>query len=269
MAGRPIKTTVDYFPHYTTHGKTMFALENQFGNTGYAAWFKLLELLGKAEGHYLDINRAADFHYISAYLRISGPEMQDILNFLSELEAIDPKLYQNGVIWCEKFTLNLKGVYDKRNTEIPDKPNFRNGKAISDPKIGGEGELPGRADPEIRQSKVKESKVTTTSSPDEGETPPFYQTKKNRKLQGQKLDDFYLFWEAFNYRKGKASAADSWIDVYSPSILDQIIAAAKLEAAKRQSLVDQGRTPIYPQGWLSGRRWEDEPEAQGDENGWI
>jgi len=46
---RPNKQGVDYFPHFVNHGKTMFILEEKFGNNGYAFWFKLLELLGKEE----------------------------------------------------------------------------------------------------------------------------------------------------------------------------------------------------------------------------
>ena len=43
---RPRKQTVDYFPHYCKCGRTIFILENRFGNDGYAFWFKLLEILG-------------------------------------------------------------------------------------------------------------------------------------------------------------------------------------------------------------------------------
>lgn len=43
---RPKKQTVDYFPHFVKGGRTIFILENKFGNDGYAFWFKLLEILG-------------------------------------------------------------------------------------------------------------------------------------------------------------------------------------------------------------------------------
>lgn len=47
---RPKKQTVDYFPHFVKGGRTIFILENKFGNDGYAFWFKLLEILGESEG---------------------------------------------------------------------------------------------------------------------------------------------------------------------------------------------------------------------------
>ena len=53
---RPQIQTVSYFPHYTEHKKTLFIIEKRFGDTGYVFWFKLLEVLGKFEKHYLDFN---------------------------------------------------------------------------------------------------------------------------------------------------------------------------------------------------------------------
>ena len=51
---RPKKAIVDYFPHFVSHGKTMFTIEMKYGNDGYAFWFKLLEILGSTENHYID-----------------------------------------------------------------------------------------------------------------------------------------------------------------------------------------------------------------------
>jgi hypothetical protein len=38
----------------------MHIIETKYGNDGYACWFKLLEQLGKANNHYLDIFRRYD-----------------------------------------------------------------------------------------------------------------------------------------------------------------------------------------------------------------
>ena len=61
---RPKKRTVDYFPHQCNHGKTMFILEQKYGNDGYAFWFKLLELLGTTEGHFLHLENSADWEFL-------------------------------------------------------------------------------------------------------------------------------------------------------------------------------------------------------------
>ncbi|MDF7801797.1 hypothetical protein P4C99_20125 [Pontiellaceae bacterium B1224] len=85
-------------------------------------------------------------------------------------------------------------------------------------------------------------------------------SKKGRKLQGNILEWFNLFWEAFSHKKGKAEAMDAWLDIegLNKDLADEITAAAKIEALNRKSLIEAKRTPIMAQGWLTGRRWEDE-----------
>ena len=48
------KRSCDYFPHTAKPGQTVAILESEFGIQGYAAWFKLLELLTSADDHYID-----------------------------------------------------------------------------------------------------------------------------------------------------------------------------------------------------------------------
>ncbi|MBJ6751353.1 hypothetical protein [Geomonas anaerohicana] len=91
----------------------------------------------------------------------------------------------------------------------------------------------------------------------------FFLTKKKRKLTGKRLDWFNLFWNVFDYKAGKAEAADSWLDipVMTDSLVQRIVGAAKQEAMRRPDLHASGKTPKMAQGWLSGRRWEDEIPA--------
>jgi len=94
----------------------------------------------------------------------------------------------------------------------------------------------------------------------------FYLTKKKKKLSGKRLKTFNLFWEIFDYKKGKAEASDSWLEIPSltGALVDKIIEAAKVESSNRKELIDQGKTPKMAQGWLSGKRWEDET-VEGDD----
>jgi len=97
--------------------------------------------------------------------------------------------------------------------------------------------------------------------------PPELITKRGRKLKGVKLTSFELFWLAFNYKKDRASAADAWYDLeLDDDLFDTIIRSAKVCAQLRPGEIAAGKTPIYPQGWLTGRRWEDEiypPTSRG------
>ena len=71
---------------------------------------------------------------------------------------------------------------------------------------------------------------------------------------------FEKFWEAFGYKKGKAESIDAWLEIPEllDSIVDKICKAAKIECQNRPVLIAEGRTPKMAQGWITGRRWEDE-----------
>jgi DNA replication protein DnaD len=88
-------------------------------------------------------------------------------------------------------------------------------------------------------------------------------TKKKRKLTGKRYETFEKFWTAFGYKRGKAEAADAWLDIpaLTDAIVSAIIAAAKRESMGRPQMIAAGKTPKMAQGWLTGRRWEDEAVA--------
>lgn len=89
-----------------------------------------------------------------------------------------------------------------------------------------------------------------------------YRTKKGRILDGKRLDAFERFWSAYGYAKGKAEAADAWLDIpqLTETLVARIVAAAEREAAARPALLASGRTPKMAQGWITARRWEDGEE---------
>ncbi|WP_413832639.1 hypothetical protein [Desulfobacula sp.] len=87
-----------------------------------------------------------------------------------------------------------------------------------------------------------------------------YTTKSGKKLTGKRLETFNQFWSAFDYKHGKAPAADSWLKIPSltEAMVKEIIAAAKIEASRRPALIKTEGSPKWAQGWLTERRWEDE-----------
>ncbi len=99
---------------------------------------------------------------------------------------------------------------------------------------------------------------------------PDWISSSGKPLTGKKLELFKKFWDAFGYRKGRARAITAWLKIVwskSPeenqNQFEQIIRAATAEAEQRPALINNNRTPIYPEGWLSQRRWEDEtPDLQ-------
>jgi hypothetical protein len=122
---RPKKTTVDYFPHKTNSGKTISILENLYGNDGYAAWFKILELLGATSGHYYDFNSSFGLQFLAAKIGVSIDTTKEILNTLAELEAIDSGLHAKGIIWSQNFVDGLAPLYSKREGGVPGIPDVK------------------------------------------------------------------------------------------------------------------------------------------------
>ena len=123
---RPRKQTVDWFPHSCTHGKTMFTLEREFGVTGYAFWFKLLEVLGNTEGHFMDAEDRRALKYLQAQTFMDTENCLKILDTLADLDAIDPKLWEQKIIWSQNFVNGLAALYRNRNKSLPVRPdNYR------------------------------------------------------------------------------------------------------------------------------------------------
>lgn len=104
--------TVEYFPHIAKQGKTLFILEGQFGNDGYAFWFKLLEVLAGSENHVYNASGDTDWHYLVAKGKVSSESATEILSLLAQLGNIDRELWENGkIIWCQALVDNLSEVY--------------------------------------------------------------------------------------------------------------------------------------------------------------
>lgn len=107
----------------------------------------------------------------------------------------------------------------------------------------------------------KENKKHSSSADEVGiDGVDFLRTKKGRILKGKRWESFKLFWEAFDYKRGKREAADSWHDIQklTGALVEEICVAAKKEAERRASLKSAGKTPKMAQGWISSYRWEDE-----------
>lgn len=158
---RPKRLSVDFFPHYVKGGRTLFILEERFGNDGYAFWFKLLESLGERDGHFLDCNNEAEWSYFLARTHVNDKEAKELIDTLVRLGKVDPALWQeHRIIWVQRLVDNFSEIYRKRGMDLPTKPTFE--PQVTQDCEGFRRENP-TTDPvsatEIPQSKVKESKV--------------------------------------------------------------------------------------------------------------
>ena len=146
---RPHKKGIEYFPHSVTHGKTMYTIEEEFGNDGYAFFYKTTELLGREDGLFYDCRNKADWRYLISVTHVDEETANTILNLFSLLNVIDHKLWhENKVIWMQDLVDSVADVYKKRSTETPAKPSFRS-ENYSSAEVSA---------PESTQSKGKETK---------------------------------------------------------------------------------------------------------------
>jgi hypothetical protein len=162
---RPEKNTVDYFPHdaNANDGVTLTIIQSQFGNDGYAFWFKLLERLCDTEYHVIDCRNQARWQYLLAKTNVKEDTACRLLDTLSSLDAIDRELWSNKIIWCQNLVNRISDVYVNRRREIPQKPCFYEGKLLA----GGitTTNNTSNADistPKSTQKKLKETKVNKT-----------------------------------------------------------------------------------------------------------
>ena len=97
----------------------MFILENRWGNDGYAAWFKILEMLGLAENHFIDCHDTETWEYLVAKLKITPVMANEILDTLSNLKAIDSELWETfRVIYSSNFVDGVAPAYRFRKDKI-------------------------------------------------------------------------------------------------------------------------------------------------------
>ena len=160
-AGRKQRRTVDYFPHMVKHKKTMYVLEQKYGNDGYSFWFKLLELLGDTDDHAYYCEDPAAWEFLVARSRLDESLCTEILDLLSRVGAIDTELWdKQQIIWCGKFVDNLADVYKKRRADLPSKPNIRCGN-------GGSNDISAAEIPQTKLNKIRsnETKEDHTTDP--------------------------------------------------------------------------------------------------------
>lgn len=114
---RPERNTIDYFPHYISDGKKIFFIEHKYKNDGYATWFKLLEMLGATEYHFLNLNNESDLMYVSAKCRVSEETLISIINDLCKLGEFNKIAWQSNILWSDKFIKSIQDAYSRRNNK--------------------------------------------------------------------------------------------------------------------------------------------------------
>ena len=119
---RPQRNNVDYFPFLCKEGKTLFYLEETYGNDGFAVFIKLLRELARTDFHYLDMSKNTTKMFLSAKCKVSKDVLESIICDLVELDKFDAKLWsENSIVWCQDFIDGIQDAYAKRSNNCIDK----------------------------------------------------------------------------------------------------------------------------------------------------
>ena len=204
---RPVKQTVEYFPHFVNDSKTIFVLESKWGNDGYSFWFRLLEMLCRTDGHSLCLSEPIEWDFFVSRMKVSDKTAKEILLQLSAIGKIDRNLWETDkIIWCQNLIDHLSTVYDRRKISLPEKPKGSISKGFLQQKpLRNEGkpQTVGVSVDNNPQMKVNEMKVN--------ENTPSVSPSLEKKSYGKEFGKVRLTDDEYGklvQRLGKDSAAD-------------------------------------------------------------
>ena len=151
--GAPHKTTVQYFPHYTTLEKIDGIILIKFKAEGNGFIYLLKVLLRRTPRHTIHLNLKIDWEYFLSETMVNEETANEIIDLLCELGEIDKEIWEDEKrIWWKNFVDLLDPVYDKRKGPKPTKHGFKH-------ENRGFRSSNGVSDIDNPQSKVKDSKV--------------------------------------------------------------------------------------------------------------
>lgn len=251
--GRPRKQTVDYFPHFvSTDSRTKFILEQSWGNDGYAFWFKLLELLGRSEGHYYDCSTTANEKYLVALMKMEQSAIDEILSVLADLGNIDKELWEERkVIWCQSLVDNLQDVYSKRTVSAPTRP-------FTEAQQEQEAEHP------PAEEKPPEEAPRKRGRPKKSEAKP----KKANGLSAAQQALFEKFYAVYPKKVDRATAERAWAKIEpqpDEAMTEKIIQAVEA-SIKYDSRFRERQFIPNPASWLNAKGYLNDYSQEGGNN---
>lgn len=180
---RPEKNTVEYIPLDCQFSDSIIALENIYGNDGFVVWVKLLQKLGRTENYIIDVRNNIKWSLFYSLFRLNEEKVIDILNFLANLECINPFLWNKRIIYSENLVKRISGVYRKRKYELKNINTILEEMGVMDvgnliPDTENLISDVGNTQSKVKESKVKESKYSFI--------------EKNEKKENRKKIDPYI-----------------------------------------------------------------------------
>ena len=93
-------------------------------------------------------------------------------------------------------------------------------------------------------------------------------SNNNNPLPPKEYGEFFeRFWDAYPKRKGKETARKTFRKLnVDEELMETMLCAIEREKQSAQWRENGGKYIPYPATWLNQRRWEDEPDPEGDDD---
>lgn len=236
-----------YFTHdYNARSdRKLIAVMMKHGVSGIGCFWCIVEMLYE-EGGYISCD---EYERIAFELRTSENVIREVIEKFDLFQITDGFFFSESIIErlksrTEKSEKARKSVEARWDSHRKKSEHIRT---------------------QYERNTIKESKEQETKEKKENNIPQsseekYLVTRKKKRLIGKRLETFEIFWDKFNYKKGRAEAADAWLEIPELNKLtcELIYKSAEQEAKCRLDLIASGKTPKMAQGWITARRWEDE-----------
>jgi len=282
--GRNSKQKVDFFPHFVRESKTKRILSRYWGNTGYAFWFKLLELLCDEDNQALDLSGIAEWEDFLAYTITDENTANAIMNKLAEIGKIDAELWRKRrIVWCQSLVENLRPLYSKRVNSLPGKPllsEFPSRKSEENSISDGRNQHSRVEKSKEEESIAEKSKeeyiipadeknesggesLSVEMAEDQSEKGSFSMTRKPRKrkitgiLTKKQQEWFDMFWQAYPNKKSPGQAEKTFAKLcFEEDLFKEIMNGVERAKKYDSRFRDRKYTP-HPSSWLNAKGWLD------------
>ena len=209
-----------WFKHQTSmrHDPRIKRVIRKYGADGYALYNYILEsIAGKLNPRDPIPNLEETSEDIAFDLKLDTLRVQEIVAYCLE-QGLFSQDEVTGHILCLKMykflddaTRKSASVVDMLNSFAKLSGNESLGKIPRNteqvrkiPSKSGKVRLD-------RDKELDEDKKELSAPEDAGEE--VYKTRKNKIMKGKRLSSFMKFWESFGKMRGKAEAADAWLDI--------------------------------------------------------
>ena len=213
---RKQKNCVDYYSHDCHPPKILRIITKEFGNVGYAFFYRLMELLGRTDNHNYSLKERIDWLDFCGEMDVKQKEAEKMIELLVDIGEFDKEMWeQEKRLWSQNFVERLAPVYDKRTRDLPDKYSFRHGNPrfrVRNPISVTETPVSGSEIHKVKEIKEKKRKVEESVETLTDDELSILQDKYPKAVVKDSYQSFTLFHKGYGRTIDNLSAAfEKWL----------------------------------------------------------